>query len=105
LIPGRLAHHEFKPVHPNIRRPHMLRKKTVVALSVAALAASTAALPAAAAGSVDQPVQLAGCGACKAKKGCGACGAKKGCGACGAKKGCGACGAKKGCGACGAKKK
>jgi hypothetical protein len=86
----------------------MLKKKTVIALSVAALAATTVALPAAAAGT-NQPVQLAGCGACKAKKaGCGACGAKKaGCGACSAKKaGCGACGAKKaGCGACGAKKK
>ena len=74
----------------------MLKKKTVVALSVAALAASTAALPVAAAGSVDQPVQLAACGACKAKKKAG-CGAAK-CGACKAK--CGACKAK-----CGAKKK
>ena len=54
----------------------MLKKKTVIALSVAALAASTAALPAAAA-STDNPVQIAGCGACGAKKGCGACGAKK----------------------------
>jgi len=62
----------------------MLKKRTVVALSVAALAASTAALPAAAARSADQPVQIAACGAKKA--GCGAkkagCGAKKaGCGA------------------------
>ncbi len=82
-----------------------MKKKTIAMISVAALAATTIALPAAAAGSADNPVQIAGCGAkkccaCGAKK-CGACGAKK-CGACGAKK-CGACGAKK-CGACGAKK-
>lgn len=83
-----------------------MKKKTIAMISVAALAATTIALPAAAAGSSDNPVQIAGacgakkCGACGAKK-CGACGAKK-CGACGAKK-CGACGAKK-CGACGAKK-
>lgn len=93
----------------------MLRKKTIAAISVAALAASTVALPVAAAGPSDTPTQIAackaGCGGCSAKKaGCGGCSAKKaGCGAgCGAKKaGCGAgCGAKKaGCGAgCGAKK-
>ena len=82
-----------------------MKKKTIAMISVAALAATTIALPVAAAGSADNPLQIAdkkGCGAkgCGAKK-CGACGAKK-CGACGAKK-CGACGAKK-CGACGAKK-
>ena len=53
-------------------------KKSLIALSVAALAASSAALPAAAA-STDSPVQLAmkhGCNPYKAK-GCNPCAAKK----------------------------
>ncbi|HEX7006902.1 MAG TPA: hypothetical protein VF274_07180 [Alphaproteobacteria bacterium] len=48
----------------------MITRKTVAALSVAALAASTVALPAAA-NSGDQPAQLAACGAknpCAAKR-------------------------------------
>ena len=43
-----------------------MMKKTAVALSVAAFAASSVALPAAAA-SLDTPVQLAGCNPCAAK--------------------------------------
>ncbi len=84
----------------------MLNKKTVIAISVAAFAATTTALPAAAAGisSGDTPVQIAGCNPCKAKKGCNPCGAKKGCNPCKAKKGCNPCGAKKGCNPCKAKK-
>ena len=62
----------------------MITRKTVAALSVAALAATTIALPAAAANGSDQPVQLAACGA---KKGCNPCAAKKGCNPCAAKKG------------------
>ena len=61
-------------------------KKSLIALSVAALAASSAALPAAAA-VTDSPVQLAmkhGCNPCKAK-GCNPC-AAKGCNPCAAKK-------------------
>ncbi len=78
-------------------KPDMM-KKTLVAASVAALAAGVVAMPAAA--SSELPTQLAGCAA---KKKCGACGACKAkCGACAAKK-CGACAAKK-CGACAAKK-
>ncbi len=92
-----------------------MKKKTIAAISVAALAATTLALPVAAAGNTDNPVQLADKKACGAKKG-GACGAKAGAcgakaGACGAKAGAcgakaGACGAKAGAkaGACGAKK-
>jgi hypothetical protein len=60
----------------------MITRKTVAALSVAALAATTFALPAAAANSSDQPIQLAACGA---KKGCNPCAAKKGCNPCAAK--------------------
>ncbi len=78
----------------------MLRKKTIAAISVAALAATTIALPAAAAGSADTPIQLAACSPCSAKKGCGPCSAKKGCGPCSAKKGCNPCSAKKGCNPC-----
>lgn len=55
-------------------------KKTVTALSVAALAASTAALPAAAADiSGVTGIQIAACNPCAAKKGCNPCAAKKGC--------------------------
>lgn len=78
----------------------MLRKKTIAAISVAALAATTIALPAAAAGPADTPIQLAACSPCSAKKGCGPCSAKKGCGPCSAKKGCNPCSAKKGCNPC-----
>lgn len=56
-------------------------KKTVTVLSVAALAAGTAALPAAAAGvASDTPVQIAACGPCAAKNPCAGknpCAAKK----------------------------
>jgi len=56
-------------------------KKTITTLSVVALAAGAAALPAAAAGvSSDTPVQIAACGPCKAKSPCAAanpCAAKK----------------------------
>jgi hypothetical protein len=55
----------------------MITRKTVAALSVAALAATTIALPAAAAG--DRPVQLA---ACSPKKACNPCAAKKACNPC-----------------------
>jgi len=84
-------------------------KKTAVMLSVAAMAATTAALPAAASG-LDVPVQLASCSPCKAKKGCNPCAAKKGCNpcaakGCGAAKGCNPCKAKAGCNPCAAKKK
>ena len=57
-----------------------MKKKTIAMISVAALAATTIALPAAAAGSADNPLQIADKNGCGAKK-CGACGAKK----CGAK--------------------
>ena len=87
-------------------------KKSLIALSVAALATTSIALPAAAA-SADSPVQLAmkhGCNPCKAKgcnpcaaKGCNPC-AAKGCNPCAAK-GCNPCAAKKGCNPCAAKKK
>jgi hypothetical protein len=52
-----------------------MKKTTVTALSVAALAAATTALPAAAADySKSAGVQLAACGPCGAKKrGCGPC--------------------------------
>jgi hypothetical protein len=81
----------------------MLNKKTVIALSVAAMAASSIALPAAAA-NMDKPVQLASCNPCSAKKGCNPCAAKKGCNPCAAKTGCNPCAAKKGCNPCAAKK-
>jgi len=44
-----------------------MMKKTVVALSIAAMAATSIALPVAAA-SFDTPVQLASCNPCAAKK-------------------------------------
>ena len=57
-------------------------KKTVTTLSVVALAAGTAALPAAAAGiSSDAPVQIAACGPCKAKNPCNPCKVKNPCAA------------------------
>ncbi len=62
-------------------------KKSLIAVSVAALAVSSVALPAAAASSTDNPIQLAmkhGCNPCKAK-GCNPCKAK-GCNPCAAKK-------------------
>ena len=62
-------------------------KKTVTALSVAAIAATTAALPVAAADySGMTGIQIAACKPCGAKKGCGPCAAKKGCNPCAAKK-------------------
>ena len=72
-------------------------KKTVTVLSVAALAAATSAMPAAAADySARKPVQIAACNPCAAKKGgCNPCAAKKGCNPCAAKKGCNPCAAKK----------
>ena len=86
-------------------------KKTATVLSVAALAAASAALPAAAA-DVSKPtgVQLAACNPCAAKRGCAPCGAKKaGCSPCAAKNPCAAksnpCAAKRGCSPCAAKKK
>ncbi len=83
-------------------------KKTVTALSVAALAAATTALPAAAADrSGSAPVQIASCSPCQAKRGCNPCSAKKGCNPCNpcaAKRNpCSAknpCAAKKGCNPC-----
>jgi hypothetical protein len=60
----------------------MITRKTVAALSVAALAATTVALPAAAANG-DQPVQVAACGATKAS--CNPCAAKKAANPCAAK--------------------
>jgi hypothetical protein len=60
-------------------------KKTAVALSVAALAAlaaTTIALPAAASDiSSSAGVQIAACNPCKAKKGCNPCAAKSPCAA------------------------
>ena len=51
-----------------------MKKTTVTALSVAALAAATTALPAAAADySKSAGVQIAACNPCKAKHGCGPC--------------------------------
>ena len=73
-------------------------KKTVTALSIAALAGvgALSVLPdAAKAAGQDTIIQLAQCKPCNpsaAKKTCGACGPKKACGACGPKKACGACG-------------
>lgn len=68
-------------------------KKTAVAISVAALAATTIALPAAA--GLEKPVQLASCNPCKASGGCNPCGANAACNPCGAKKGCNPCGGSK----------
>jgi len=62
-------------------------KKTAVALSVAALAATTIALPAAASDiSSSAGIQIAAYNPCAAKKGCNPCAAKKGCNPCAAKK-------------------
>ncbi len=82
-------------------------KKTVTALSVAAIAASTVALPAAAADlSGGVGVQIAACNPCAAKKrGCNPCAAKRGCNPCAAKRGCNPCAAKRGCNPCAAKKR
>lgn len=60
-------------------------KKTAAAISIAALTATTAALPAAAAGQ-DKPMQVASCKPCSASKGCNPCAAKKGCNPCAADK-------------------
>jgi len=58
-------------------------KKTVTLLSIAALAAATTALPAAAADvSKSANVQIAQCSPCKAKKGCNPCAAKNPCNPC-----------------------
>ena len=71
-------------------------KKTATILSVAAIAAASTALPAAAADiSKTSNIQLAACNPCAAKKGCNPCAAKKGCNPCAAKKGCNPCAAKK----------
>jgi hypothetical protein len=96
-----------------LEQENTMIKKSLIVLSVAALAASGIALPAAAATSTDSPVQLAmkhGCNPCAAKKGCNPCAAKgcnpcaaKGCNPCAAK-GCNPCAAK-GCNPCAAKKK
>jgi hypothetical protein len=81
-------------------------KKTATILSVAAIAAASTALPAAAADiSKTSNIQLAACNPCAAKKGCNPCAAKKGCNPCAAKKGCNPCAAKKGCNPCAAKKR
>ena len=81
-------------------------KKTVTALSIAALAGvgALSVLPdAVKAAGQDTMTQLAACKPCgptAAKKACGPCGAcgpKKACGACSP---CGPCGPKKACGAC-----
>ena len=83
----------------------MLKRKTIAAISVAALAATTVALPAAVA-NADTPVQLAACNPCAGKK-CGAakakCGGKSPCNPCGATKA--KCGAKSPCNPCAGKKK
>ena len=86
----------------------MLKRKTVAAISVAALAATTIALPAAVANAAA-PVQLAGCNPCAGKK-CGAakakCGAAKAkCGAAAAKCGAAKNGGKNPCNPCAGKKK
>lgn len=53
-------------------------KKTITVLSIAALAAATTALPAAAAEmSTSAGVQIAACSPCSAKNGCNPCAAKK----------------------------
>ena len=68
-------------------------KKTITTLSVVALAAGTAALPAAAAGiSAGTPVQIAACGPCAAKN---PCASKNPCSPCAAKNPCSPCAAKK----------
>ena len=73
-------------------------KKTVAAISVAALASSMAVLPTAvSAAEGSAPVQLAARNPCGAKKGCNPCNpcaAKKGCNPCNP------CAAKKGCNPC-----
>jgi len=75
-------------------------KKTVTVLSVAALAAATTALPAAAADySKSAGVQIAACNPCAAKKGCNPCAAKKGCNPCAAKRASNPCAAKNPCAA------
>ena len=79
----------------------MLKRKTVAAISVAALAATTIALPAAVANAAA-PVQLAGCNPCAGKK-CGA--AKAKCGAAAAKCGAAKNGGKNPCNPCAGKKK
>jgi hypothetical protein len=78
------------------REIQMNIKKTATILSVAAIAAASTALPAAAADiSKTSNIQLAACNPCAAKKGCNPCAAKKGCNPCAAKKGCNPCAAKK----------
>ena len=72
-----------------------MKTKTIAAISIAALAATTVALPTAVAAG-NTPLQIAGCGA---KKGCNPCGGKKGCNPCN-----NPCGGKKGCNPCGGKK-
>ncbi len=63
-------------------------KKTLVSVSVAALAASAAAAPMAvsAADTPDFSVQLAKCNPCAGEKGCNPCAAKRGCNPCAGKK-------------------
>jgi hypothetical protein len=71
---------------------NMDMKKTATILSVAALAAATTALPAAAADfSSVSGVQIAACNPCAAKRGCNPCAAKRGCNPCGAKRACNPC--------------
>ena len=83
----------------------MHMKKTVTGLSVAALAAATSALPAAAADVTSTTgVQIAACNPCAAKRGCNPCAAKRGCNPCAAKRGCNPCAAKRGCNPCAAKR-
>lgn len=75
-------------------------KKTVTVLSVAALAAATTALPAAAADySKSAGVQVAACNPCSAKKAGNPCAAKNPCNPCAAKKGGNPCAAKNPCAA------
>ena len=77
-------------------------KKTAVALSVAALAATTIALPAAASDiSSSAGIQIAAYNPCAAKKGCNPCAVKKACNPCAAKNPCNPCGANP-CNPCGA---